>query len=60
MPLYNKIISQEVLDAIIGDMLGDGSISRGNYEKWPGTNGRLEFTFGAVADQFKIFLIYVI
>jgi len=26
-------------------MLGDGSINRGNYEKWRGTNGRLEFTF---------------
>ncbi|GGU89389.1 hypothetical protein GCM10010211_64890 [Streptomyces albospinus] len=40
-----KIKSQKVLDAIVGDMLGDGSINRGNYIKWPGTNGRLEFTF---------------
>jgi LAGLIDADG DNA endonuclease family/Proton-conducting membrane transporter len=35
----------EMLDAIVGDLLGDGSINRGNYKRWPGTNGRLEFTF---------------
>lgn len=36
---------QKVLDAIVGDLLGDGSINIGNYLRWPGTNGRLEFTF---------------
>lgn len=35
----------DLLDAITGDLLGDGHISKGNYIKWPGTNGRLEFTF---------------
>ncbi|RYX78106.1 hypothetical protein EON69_00245 [bacterium] len=37
--------NKDLLDAIIGDLLGDGSIEMGNYKRWPGTNGRLEFTF---------------
>lgn len=41
----NKLQKEKVMNAITGDMLGDGSINRGNYKKWPGTNGRLEFTF---------------
>lgn len=37
--------NQDLLDAMVGDLLGDGSIGMGNYKKCPGMNGRLEFTF---------------
>lgn len=37
--------NQDLLDAMVGDLLGDGSIGMGNYKKWPEMNGRLEFTF---------------
>ena len=38
-------ITKKIEEAIIGDMLGDGHIGLGNIKKWPGMNGRLEFTF---------------
>lgn len=37
--------NKDLLDAIVGDLLGDGSIGMGNHKRWPNTNGRLEFTF---------------
>ncbi|RYE15037.1 MAG: hypothetical protein EOP34_04695 [Rickettsiales bacterium] len=43
-----KAVSPKVLDAIVGDMLGNGSINIGNFKKWGEfrrTNGRLEFRF---------------
>jgi hypothetical protein len=43
--LFIDMKDQKRLDAITGDLLGDGSINRGNYKRWPGLNGRLEFTF---------------
>lgn len=47
IPISKKSIkiSKHIEDAIIGDLLGDGHINMGNIKKWPGMNGRLEFTF---------------
>lgn len=41
----SRVPNQDLLDAMVGDLLADGSIGMGNYKKWPATNGRLEFTF---------------
>jgi hypothetical protein len=39
------VIPTEVKDALVGDLLGDGHISRGDISKYPNANARLEFTF---------------
>lgn len=43
--LSQWVIPTEVKDALVGDLLGDGHISRGDISKYPNANARLEFTF---------------
>lgn len=45
--LFQWAIPTTVKDALIGDMLGDGHISRGDISKYPNINARLMFTFSA-------------
>ena len=58
--LSKWVISTTVKDALVGDMLGDGHISRGDISKYPNINARLQFTFSVQNLPYLRYLKFVV